>query len=66
MNVWILSLVLFAGAARLPAGVALLVGEPFGKFGFFNPTGHAAVYLSGVCAETPTTLRQCRRAKTAW
>ena len=60
MNVWILSLVLFAGAARLPAGVALLVGEPFGKFGFFNPTGHAAVYLSGVCAETPTTLRQCR------
>jgi hypothetical protein len=60
VNVRILSLVLFAGVTRLPAGVALLVGEPFGRFGFFNPTGHAAVYLSGVCAETPITLRPCR------
>jgi hypothetical protein len=55
-----LSLLLVAGAARLSAGVALLVGEPFGKFGSFNPTGHAAIYLSGVCAETPTVLRVCQ------
>lgn len=46
-------------AARLWAGVALLAGEPFGKFGAFSPTGHAAIYLSGVCAESPTWLRLC-------
>ncbi len=54
------ALLTFAGAARLSGGVALLVGEPFGKFGAFNPTGHAAVYLSRVCAETPVKLRLCR------
>jgi hypothetical protein len=55
----VLSFFVLAGAARLSGGVALLVGEPFGKFGFFTPTGHAAIYLSGVCAETPTKLRLC-------
>ena len=34
--------------------------EPYGEFGAFNPTGHAAVYLNHVCAETPTQLRLCR------
>jgi hypothetical protein len=33
--------------------------EPFGKFGRFNPTGHAAIYLARVCAETPVMLRRC-------
>ena len=42
------------------ASVALLMEEPFGQFGAFNPTGHAAVYLNHVCAETPTELRMCR------
>jgi hypothetical protein len=51
-------------AGSLRGGVALLVGEPFGKFGAFNPTGHAAVYLSGVCAESPTSLRLCRPGET--
>lgn len=51
---------LTAAAAPLSAGVALLVGEPFGKFGAMNPTGHAAVYLSGVCADTPVSLRLCK------
>jgi hypothetical protein len=27
--------------------------------GFFTATGHAAVYLSGVCADTPVHLRHC-------
>lgn len=40
--------------------VTLLMEEPFGTFGAFNPTGHAAVYLSGVCADEPTLLRLCR------
>jgi len=42
------------------ASVALLMEEPYGEFGAFNPTGHAAVYLNHVCAETPTQLRMCR------
>ena len=41
------------------AEVSLLVEEPFGHFGAFTATGHAAVYLSGVCAASPTTLRRC-------
>jgi len=53
-------LLTLAGVVRLFAGVALLVSEPYGRFGFFNPTGHAAIYLSGVCAEKPTKLRLCR------
>jgi hypothetical protein len=46
-----------AGMAR--ASATLLLEEPYGKLGFFTPTGHAAVYLSGVCAETPLVLRRC-------
>jgi len=46
-----------AGLAR--ASATLLLEEPYGKLGFFTATGHAAVYLSGVCAETPLVLRPC-------
>src|SRR5476649_1765996 len=57
----VLILVMVCGAAgRAHAGVALLMEEPYGEFGAFNPTGHAAVYLNHVCAETPTQLRMCR------
>lgn len=41
------------------ADITLLLEEPYGTFGGMNPTGHSAVYLSRVCAETPTTLRRC-------
>jgi hypothetical protein len=41
------------------ASATLLLEEPYGKLGFFTATGHAAVYLSGVCAETPLKLRLC-------
>src|SRR5271166_2116752 len=47
----------WAGLAR--ASATLLLEEPYGKLGFFTATGHAAVYLSGVCAETPLVLRPC-------
>ncbi|MFB3778700.1 MAG: hypothetical protein ACE141_13865, partial [Bryobacteraceae bacterium] len=60
----ILSLCLLAAAVRSPASVSLLISEPMGRFGFFNPTGHASIYLSGVCAETPTVLRLCRAGET--
>ncbi len=37
----------------------LFVQEPYGLYGAINPTGHASVYLSRVCAETPVVLRRC-------
>jgi hypothetical protein len=53
-------LVLVSGCAGLArASATLLLEEPYGKLGFFTATGHAAVYLSGVCAETPLVLRPC-------
>lgn len=58
-KVWIVLLVLVAGTTKLHADAALLVEQPYGTFGFFNPTGHAAVYLSRICAESPTKLRRC-------
>ncbi|HWY20652.1 MAG TPA: hypothetical protein VNX26_05485 [Candidatus Acidoferrum sp.] len=54
-------LVLVAGSACLAgaSSATLLLEEPYGRMGFFTATGHAAVYLSGVCAETPLVLRPC-------
>lgn len=46
------------------AAAALFVEEPYGMFGRVNPTGHAAIYLSRVCAATPTTLRLCEPGET--
>jgi hypothetical protein len=51
---------LLAAATYAQGGAALFVEEPFGSFGWFNPTGHAAVYLSHVCADSPVHLRPCR------
>lgn len=55
-------LVLLSAFSVVPAHagkIALLLEQPYGRFGFFNPTGHAAIYLSDVCAETPVILRRC-------
>ena len=49
----------FAGASA-----TLLLEEPYGTMGFFTATGHAAVYLSGVCADTPLVLRRCAPGET--
>ena len=57
---WLGLLLLISLTARAPAKLALLLEEPFGTFGYINPTGHAAVYLSGVCADSPTELRRCK------
>lgn len=56
-------LVLVLSGARCYGSVALLMEEPYGEFGAYNPTGHAAVYLSNVCAESPTELRMCHRGE---
>jgi hypothetical protein len=41
------------------AQATLLLEEPYSYDGTFAGTGHAAVYLSRVCAESPTLLRRC-------
>ena len=45
------------------ASISLLVEEPFGAFGTFTSTGHSAVYLDHVCADSPTRLRLCHGAE---
>ena len=46
------------------ADATLLLEEPYGHFGAFTSTGHAAVYLSRVCADTPLVLRPCLEGET--
>ena len=57
--VMVLTCASFAGASA-----TLFLEEPYGKLGFFTPTGHAAVYLSGICAESPLVLRKCDPGET--
>jgi hypothetical protein len=56
----VLLLLFVMQAACAHASVALLMEEPYGKFGAMNPTGHSAVYLNHVCAASPTELRLCQ------
>ena len=59
-----LAVVVLACVAMASASVTLLLEEPYGHMGFFTATGHAAVYLSGVCADTPLVLRRCAPGET--
>jgi hypothetical protein len=49
---------------HLSAQATLLLEEPYSYDGTFAGTGHAAVYLSRVCAESPIELRRCHRGET--
>jgi hypothetical protein len=42
------------------ADVAVLLEEPYSYDGAFAGTGHAALYLTRVCAASPTVLRRCQ------
>jgi hypothetical protein len=55
----LLAAVFVSGARAQAREAALLLEEPFGRFGAMTPTGHAAIYLSDVCADSPTRLRPC-------
>src|ERR1700684_2701227 len=59
-----LALMVLACASLASASATLLLEEPYGGMGFFTATGHAAVYLSGVCADTPLVLRHCAAGET--
>src|SRR5215467_1640755 len=48
----------------LQAQATLLLEEPYSYDGNFAGTGHSAIYLSRVCAETPIELRRCRGGET--
>jgi hypothetical protein len=47
-------------ASRAQASVTVLLEEPYSYDGALAGTGHTAVYLPRVCAETPVVLRRCR------
>lgn len=51
------------GVAPAGADAVLLLAEPYGRAGSLNPTGHVGVYLTRVCADTPTVLRRCREGE---
>lgn len=51
---------LFGALAGAHADAALLLEEPHGFRAKYNPTGHAAVYLTEICADSPTHLRLCK------
>jgi hypothetical protein len=53
-----IGLTLFA-VTTASANVTLFLEEPYGTFGGMNPTGHAALYFSNICAASPTKLRPC-------
>ena len=59
-----LAVMVLASASLAGASATLLLEEPYGRMGFFTATGHAAVYLSGVCADNPLILRRCAPGET--
>jgi hypothetical protein len=57
---WLVPLIFLAVASRARADVAILLEEPYSYDGALAGTGHAAVYLTTVCAASPTSLRRCQ------
>ncbi|WP_263352810.1 hypothetical protein [Acidicapsa acidisoli] len=60
----IIFVLLLSSMPRLYAQAALLLEQPYGVFGTLNPTGHTAIYLERVCADTPVHLRMCNDGET--
>lgn len=67
MRLWKLSAILLVCLCSIPrarAGATFFLGEPYGYDGVLAGTGHAAVYLSHVCATSPVVLRLCAPGET--
>ena len=62
---WLCTVLLFClcSLRHAQAGATLLLEEPYSYDGAFAGTGHVAVYLSNVCAETPVVLRACAQGE---
>ena len=57
---WMVVAILLAGSGvRAHASATLLLEEPYSYDGTFAGTGHVAVYLDRVCADTPVKVRRC-------
>jgi len=57
-------LIIFLAAGTVAsADVSILIQEAVGGSGEFTGSGHAALYFSGLCAETPVKLRVCREGE---
>jgi hypothetical protein len=54
----------YCAPPELCAQATLLLEEPYRYDGTFAGTGHSAVYLARVCAESPTILRRCLSGET--
>jgi hypothetical protein len=63
-NQWWALVFILAALVPAHADAVLLLEEPYGRLGNVDPTGHAAVYLTGVCAVSPTVLRRCQPGET--
>jgi len=59
---WLCAILFFCPCFSVPshAAATLLLEEPYSYDGAFSGTGHSAVYLNNVCAETPVVLRPCQ------
>jgi hypothetical protein len=55
-----LLLVFWCLSTEATASVTVLLEEPYSYDGAFAGTGHTAVYLTHVCAASPTLLRRCK------
>ncbi len=55
----VLCLLFAMSSLRAHAGATLLLEEPYSHDGTFAGTGHVAVYLDRVCADSPFVLRRC-------
>jgi hypothetical protein len=53
-------LLLAGSSLRAYAAATLLLEEPYSVDGTFAGTGHVAVYLDRVCADTPFRVRRCK------
>jgi hypothetical protein len=60
----ILSLAALASSAPAKADLTVFLEEPYSLDGELAGTGHTAVYLSNVCASSPTVLRRCEAGET--
>lgn len=59
VSLLLLSFLLVFASVSAHAQAALLMEQPYGLYGTLNPTGHNAIYLANICAETPVKLRRC-------
>jgi hypothetical protein len=48
---------------EVSANAAVLLEEPYSYDGAFAGTGHVALYLTRVCAASPTSLRRCHEGE---